>query len=62
LGAWGCGVFGNDASMIASIFAESLGENGLFYKRFKRVVYAVYDRSQDQQIFKAFKDKLRAGT
>jgi uncharacterized protein (TIGR02452 family) len=54
LGAWGCGVFGNDPSTVAAIFAEALGPAGRFYGCFKQVVYAIYDRSSDQAIAKAF--------
>lgn len=35
LGAWGCGIFGNDPTMIAEIFAEALNQNSPFYNRFK---------------------------
>ena len=54
LGAWGCGVFGNDPSTVASIFAEAIGHSAPFNGCFKQVVYAIYDRSSDQAIAKAF--------
>jgi uncharacterized protein (TIGR02452 family) len=41
LGAWGCGVFGNDPAVVAGIFADLLREEGRW---FGRVVFAVYDR------------------
>lgn len=37
LGAWGCGVFGNDPADVVAAFAGRLGA-------FDRVVFAVYDR------------------
>lgn len=54
LGAWGCGVFGNDPTMIAEIFAEALDQNGSFYNRFKHIVFAVYDSAEKQENFKPF--------
>ncbi len=41
LGAWGCGVFGNDPEVIAELFAEAL--DGPFRGLFDHVVFAVYD-------------------
>lgn len=43
LGAWGCGAFGNDPAMVARVFADLLGENGLFSHHFSQVVFAVLD-------------------
>ena len=44
LGAFGCGVFRNDAKMVAAIFKELLrGEKACFVKCFERVVFAIYD-------------------
>jgi len=41
LGAWGCGVFGNDPNVVAAVFAAQLaGAQG----RFDHVVFAVPDR------------------
>ena len=41
LGAWGCGVFGNDPKMVSEIFAAEL--RGRFRRCFRRVVFAVTD-------------------
>jgi len=54
LGAWGCGVFGNEPEIIAKLFASHLYEGGQFHKRFKRIIFAVLDRSKTKAIYKAF--------
>jgi uncharacterized protein (TIGR02452 family) len=43
LGAWGCGVFGNDPSTVARVFAELLSQAGPFGGQFSHVVFAVLD-------------------
>ena len=53
LGAWGCGVFGNDGDEIAGLFHEAL--TGPFSGAFERVVFAVLDSSPDQQFIGPFK-------
>ncbi|WP_412541974.1 TIGR02452 family protein [Longispora sp. K20-0274] len=40
LGAWGCGVFGNDPALVAEVFAAALAERPWF----DHVTFAVYDR------------------
>lgn len=52
LGAWGCGVFGNDPAIVARIFKEQL--RGRFQGRFRRVIFAVLDSS----MAKAFGDEF----
>lgn len=61
LGAWGCGVFRNDPAMIADIFAEALGAGGQFAGWFDRVVYAVYDRSDNRPVLAAFQRRFPDG-
>jgi len=39
LGAWGCGVFGNDPATVAKLFNEALIE----FSCFRRVIFAVLD-------------------
>ena len=39
LGAWGCGVFGNDAAIVAGAFARALGHAPWF----EQVTFAVHD-------------------
>lgn len=43
LGAWGCGVFGNDPAQVAETFAGLLLDGGPFAGRFAHVVFAVWD-------------------
>jgi uncharacterized protein (TIGR02452 family) len=42
LGAWGCGVFGNDPAQVAAVFAEALAGRPWF----DRVVFAILDRRE----------------
>ncbi len=44
LGAWGCGVFGNDSAIVATLFAEMLLGAGPFATAFEHVEFAVLDR------------------
>lgn len=43
LGAWGCGVFGNDPSTVAGAFAGLLLAGGPFADSFDHVVFAIMD-------------------
>ncbi len=54
LGAWGCGVFGNDPAMVARLFQSYLGAGGAFERRFERVLFAVFDTSKDRSSYGAF--------
>jgi len=54
LGAWGCGVFRNDPEVVAKTFAGLLRTKGKFPDVFRQVVFAVYDRADDQRTFRAF--------
>jgi uncharacterized protein (TIGR02452 family) len=47
LGAWGCGVFGNDPHEVASLFAGHLLGAGRYARAFSEVVFAVLDRRGD---------------
>lgn len=53
LGAWGCGVFRNDAVAVASTFKAWLDAPG-FAGAFDRVVFAIFERGRDQPTVKAF--------
>ena len=59
LGAWGCGAFGNDAETISSLFKKAIFEdkiNGVeLSKCFKRVDFAVLDKSIELFNYKCFK-------
>jgi uncharacterized protein (TIGR02452 family) len=57
LGAWGCGVFRNDPTLVAEVFAGHL-RRGAWLGRFRRVVFSVLDRSAEPATFKAFRDTL----
>jgi uncharacterized protein (TIGR02452 family) len=55
LGAWGCGVFGNDPDMIAELFHQRLTRD--FRGAFRHVVFAVLDHSPDFRTLNAFKKR-----
>lgn len=58
LGAWGCGAFGNDAHIISDLFYRALKEidyNGHGeIDLFRRIDFAVLDRTQEQYNYKEF--------
>lgn len=54
LGAWGCGVFRNDASQVAEWFHRHLTGDGRFAGVFSRIEFAVLDHSADETTFRAF--------
>jgi uncharacterized protein (TIGR02452 family) len=54
LGAWGCGVFRNDPKMVARVFGELLLSPGGFAGVFDEVTFAIYDRSLERSVVKAF--------
>ena len=58
LSAWGCGAFGNDAKLVSDLFYKALKEldyNGCGEKDlFRRIDFAVLDRSSSQYNFKEF--------
>jgi uncharacterized protein (TIGR02452 family) len=54
LGAWGCGIFRNDPEQVAAWFDRQLRQNPVFRGAFERVVFAVYDRSKEQAVARAF--------
>jgi uncharacterized protein (TIGR02452 family) len=53
LGAWGCGVFGNDPTMVAAAFAAALRQ----VDHFDQVVFAVLDRASATPTYRAFADR-----
>lgn len=56
LGAWGCGVFGNDPGDIANLFGNALA--GRFAGVFQHVVFAVLDRSHERRFIKPFENRF----
>lgn len=55
LGAWGCGVFGNDPFAVAEAFRDAL-QSSHFNGVFEKVVFAVCESSKDQAVLNAFKE------
>lgn len=55
LGAWGCGVFGNDPTEVAAAFAEALADR----PRFERVTFAILDPRPGRPVLTAFERRLR---
>lgn len=62
LGAWGCGVFGNDPDEIAELFAEALLGGNQFDKKFSKVTFAVLDRTDDEQVLTPFRKRFGSNT
>lgn len=58
LGAWGCGVFRNNPSMVAQMFADLLLPNGEFSGRFKSILFSVLDSSKERRIFTEFESRF----
>jgi uncharacterized protein (TIGR02452 family) len=59
LGAWGCGVFRNDPSMVADMFGRWL-EHPSFLGCFDRVVFAVYTSKHNLGTLTAFQSRFRS--
>lgn len=60
LGAWGCGVFQNEPSMVAQMFAVFLLPNGQFWGQFKKVLFSVLDSTQQKRIITEFQNRFSA--
>jgi len=58
LGAWGCGVFQNEPSMVAQMFADFLLAKGQFWGRYKNVIFSVLDTRKQQKIFPEFQKRF----
>jgi uncharacterized protein (TIGR02452 family) len=54
LGAWGCGVFGNDPTDIAQWFALALRDDSRFIGAFDRIVFGVLDFADNTPTYAAF--------
>ncbi len=63
LPAFGCGVHGNDPSMVAEVFREMLTDPHQFGGRFRTVVFAIPpSRKQNYQAFAAYFQKQQETT
>ena len=62
LGAWGCGAFNNDASLVAKLFRKALNEkaiSGIYVKNyFRKIDFAVLCKSSDMYNFNCFYSQL----
>lgn len=54
LGAFGCGVFGNNPVMVAKLFKEALKDNR-FENQLKKVVFAIYEGTPQKPMLNTFK-------
>lgn len=54
LGAFGCGVFKNSPYVVANIFKKLLNQK--FRNQYKKVVFAIVDRSKNEELIKVFKN------
>jgi uncharacterized protein (TIGR02452 family) len=61
LGAWGCGVFGNDPAQVAGAFMALLG-SGRWVRRFCRVRFSVLDPSPDAEVIGPFRSAAAAAS
>lgn len=58
LGAWGCGVFRNNPSMVARAFADLVLPGAPYASAFRRVVFAIYDPTESGPNFQAFREEF----
>ncbi|MCC3159878.1 TIGR02452 family protein [Hymenobacter sp. 15J16-1T3B] len=58
LGAWGCGVFGNEPAQVAQLFAEALRELNVS-SHFKRIDFAVFDPKPPHDTLWAFEEAFQ---
>jgi len=57
LGAWGCGAFRNDIDDVAETFKDLLQNE--FADCFERIIFAIYDNTPTQRVFKTFAKVFR---
>ncbi|BAV04028.1 TIGR02452 family protein [Filimonas lacunae] len=58
LGAWGCGIFGNETKEMAGWFSYHLLQNEMFANTFKRIVFAVYAQDESDYNYQIFKKEF----
>ena len=56
LGACGCGVFRNEPRKVAGYFVHYLAKDGKYDGVFRKIVFAVFDRSKNQENISAFRE------
>ncbi|MFX1257732.1 MAG: TIGR02452 family protein [Promethearchaeota archaeon] len=56
LGAWGCGVFKNNPSDVKGYFKKFLVEDTIFRRCFKKVHFAILDKTKNKAIIGPFKN------
>ena len=54
LGAWGCGVFRNNPTDVASYFKQQLCENPIYTDYFEKIVFAIYCPGKNKENLEAF--------
>jgi uncharacterized protein (TIGR02452 family) len=54
LGAYGCGVFGNNPHSVAGYFNTLLNGKTGYRKYYRKVLFSVFDRTPGQNNFRAF--------
>jgi uncharacterized protein (TIGR02452 family) len=59
LGAWGCGGFGNDPSLLARLFKESIDTD--FPGAYRRIVFAIVDTWEDRRTIGPFREVFGVG-
>ncbi|MET4105278.1 TIGR02452 family protein [Hymenobacter sp. UYP22] len=59
LGAWGCGVFGNDPAQVARLFAEALADPAI-RNRFRRIDFAIFDPKPPHATLRAFEQAFNS--
>ena len=60
LGAWGCGVFRNDPTMVAETLRILLMDKE-WNRRFSHVRFSVFDSSERREVYEAFRETLLLG-
>jgi uncharacterized protein (TIGR02452 family) len=61
LGAWGCGVFGNDPVVVANAYADEL-INGTYAGVFDEVVFAVLDWHEERRTIRPFVERFASSS
>jgi uncharacterized protein (TIGR02452 family) len=60
LGAWGCGVFGNDPVVVANAYGDELG--GTYAGVFAEVVFAVLDWHDERRTIRPFVERFASSS